>query len=84
MRLPWATTTGLLYVVGRYHQSEYLQKWGIESDFFANDIYNSLVDGTIVLSAGMMYVLIILIGIVISALQYTAIEIYLSKQESLS
>jgi len=77
-----AAATGLLYVVGRYHQSGYLQKWGGESDFFANDIYNSLVDGTIVLSAGMMYVLIILIVIVIGALQYTAIAICLSKREA--
>ncbi len=77
-----AAATGLLYLVGRYYQSGYLQKWGIESDFFASDIYSNLVAGTIVLSAGMMYVLIMLIGIGIIALPYTALAIDLSRWEA--
>lgn len=78
-----AAATGLLYVVGTYYKIGYLEKWGIESSLFANDIYENLVAGFTVLRVGITYLLIISAVICTAALGYSGIAIEIWGKESI-
>lgn len=68
-----STATGLLYLAGFYRHVGYLQKWGVESDLLANDIYSTLSSGYLLLSSTIMQLSIIAIGSGIIAVIYIPI-----------
>lgn len=78
-----AAATGLLYVVGRYYKSGYLQKWGVESSLFTSDIYENLVAGFTVLYVGITFLLIISVVIGAAALVYNWMAVATWEQESI-